>query len=201
MAYAHKKMGDSVRVLFVTDSSDKGWLKRRESAYASPLGLEESEYHFAHLKDKELYKERSRLGKIIADELKRTMPKNVIIPSYGGNADHIVVNEVSLSVLRDLGANIITGKSTQSIGLNPRFWEVFDRENIIEVISFYGKGGFGSEVYECQVGNLFALPERPLNAYVYEMGHGTNTDFRVFGCEPMRIEQGYRIPQLTEIFD
>jgi LmbE family N-acetylglucosaminyl deacetylase len=201
-AYAHKKMGDSVHVLFVTDSSDREWLRRRESVYRNVLGLEDSEYSFAGIPDTEVHKNKSRFEGALKGRLREMKPKNVILPSRGGNFDHINVLRYSMPIAEESGANILLGKSTQSMGFSPKVLEVFDRENIEEVVSFYSDGNFGNPEYLHQVKNLFALPDGSLNGYVSSLKtRNPDLGVGVVGYQPVKLEHGYQIAHLTDIFD
>jgi hypothetical protein len=197
-AYVNKKKGNSFHILFVTNTS-KEWREKRESVYRDVLGLEKSEYYFADIPDKKVHENRSKFEEILKEKLKGVT--TVILPSYGSNFDHINALLYSLPIVEESGADIILGKSTQSIGLNPKIWTVLDKEHIDKVVSFYSKENFGKEEYVHQVRNLFAELPEPLNRYVAELKtKNLGLEVGAYGYQPMKLQRGYQIAHVTDIF-
>ncbi len=204
VAYAHKSIGDSIHVLFVTDVPEGSSEKSRD-VYENLLGLKSDEYSFIGIPDREVHKNKEKVQSAFKQKIKELNPKNIILPSDGRNFDHKHVLRYLLYVALQFDKNIIYSKSIQSTNLNPTIWEAFDQEHIEKLTSIYSDGKFGNPEYEFQVRNLFAELPEALSRYVASLkSNDPVLDVGAFGYQPKILkitpEKGYRIANLTSIF-
>jgi hypothetical protein len=207
-AMMHKEAGDSVYVLFCTLPPEKA-TDRSLQVYREVLGLKNDDFGFTDIPDLEVHKYRDGLRVKLKETIKRIKPKNIILPSMGSNFDHMNVLDVALPVCERTGANLIMGRSVQSLGLKPgepfkpKLWYVMDGEKSDAMVSkLYSDDVFGSAQYVTQVANLSSQLPEPLVRYLsYLRESDSGIDLRAYGSQPLSINHEYRIPHNTRLFD
>ena len=197
MTKLHKDAGDSLYLLFVTDINEEiGTVEKSHEIYQDILGLEEGrEYGFLGLKTNTVHTNTEKLRKGLKKAFDEFKPNTVIIPSVGGNRDHITVHDTCREVIQT-GVNIIFGHSVQSDDFIPRIFHLFDPHEARGLVSeVYSSGDFGPKEYVYTVGELFKTRYEPVSRYLA----GKDIEVSCYGTMPLYMNHEYRIPHKTSL--
>jgi len=210
-ATMHKRQEDNVHIMFATNIPDKpGFKEKSHQVYRDTVGLGESEYSFVGIPDRAMQHHERMFKDALDARLNAELTQTIIMPPEGSNFDHMFALRYTWDVLQDHpGVDLLVGEVVQDTRLRPTIFPTLSKEQIEVFVKDYTDGYFGCAQYEHMVRNMFNKLPEGMNRLVADLrvkafeGAGSDTEYQigVFGLQPVRLLNGYRVPHMSTLFD
>lgn len=209
-SYLHKRNGDNVHVLFVTDipngkteAQTRVHHEKAHQVYRTVIGLTEEEYSFIGIPDERVLDHKRKFQSALESKIIKFKPDTVIMPPEGSNFDHNSTLRYSLPILEKHKVDLLLGEVVQDTKLRPSIFPVLDWNEVERFVEVYTDGDFGGAQYKLTVRNMFTKLPEGLNRFLGEIyaRKGDEVKIGVFGLQPIRLKNGYKIPHATKVFD